>query len=206
MLPHCNSPRTSPESELYLGENKLAFLLPSSSLRLPIEEVTAVVTKRCRAISLPRASGGRGGRGGGLRLRNDLSVRTAKNAKAKNGCMQAAQTGQVKSSRKASPLFDRIGCVGTRRRATTNAERKPRPTSPCLLSVECVCITLVGFCRDLLSAGYVWNYIKRIIDTQISPEGARPCFARFDERMKANEYAMEYGLTLDAHAPHFLDE
>ena len=49
-------------------------------------------------------------------------------------------------------------------------------------------------------------YIKRIIDTQISPEGARPCFARFDERMKANEYAMEYGLTLDAHAPHFLDE
>lgn len=48
-------------------------------------------------------------------------------------------------------------------------------------------------------------YIKRIIDTQISPEGARPCFARFDERMKANEYAMEYGLTLDAHAPHFLD-
>ena len=61
-------------------------------------------------------------------------------------------------------------------------------------------------CRDLLSAGYVRNYIKRIIDTQISPEGARPCFARFDERMKANEYAMEYGLTLDAHAPHFLDE
>ena len=105
-----------------------------------------MVTKRCRAISLPRASGGRGGRGGGLRLRNDLSVRTAKNAKAKNGCMQAAQTGQVKSSRKASPLVDRIGCVGTRRRATTNAERKPRPTSPCLLSVECVCITLVGTC------------------------------------------------------------
>ena len=163
-----------------------------------------MVTKRCRAISLPRASGGRGGRGGGLRLRNDLSVRTAKNAKAKNGCMQAAQTGQVKSSRKASPLVDRIGCVGTRRRATTNAERKPRPTSPCLLSVECVCITLVG---RLLSAGYVWNYIKRIIDRANQPRGrARPCFARFDERMKANEYAMEYGLTLDAHAPHFLDE
>ena len=62
-------------------------------------------------------------------------------------------------------------------------------------------------CRDLLSAGYVWNYTKtNNRHANLSPEGARPCFARFDERMKANEYAMEYGLTLDAHAPHFLDE